>query len=70
VSVRELLVRGGGTIVPRDVREPSKELNTPVVGRDVYNPHRLALIKKAHQQGRVLNSQRQLANSEVERVGL
>jgi hypothetical protein len=49
VSVRELLVRGGRAIVPRNVREPSKELLTLVSG-DVCGPQRLALTRKAHQQ--------------------
>ena len=69
MSVRELLVRDGGAIVPRNVREPTEKLCTPLSG-DVRSPHRLALTRKAHQQGRVLKSHRQLADGEVERVGL
>jgi hypothetical protein len=67
VSVRELLVRGGRAIVPRNVREPSEELHTPISG-DVRGPQRLALTRKAHQQLRVLKGHRHLADSEVERV--
>jgi hypothetical protein len=37
---------------------------------DVRSPQRLTLTMKAHQQQRVLKSDRHLANSEVERVGL
>jgi hypothetical protein len=69
VSVRELLVRGGGAIVLRNVREPSEELCTPLKG-DVRSPQRLALTRKAHQQRRVLKSHCHLADGEVERVGL
>jgi hypothetical protein len=70
VSVHKRLVRHGGAIVWRNVREPSEELVTPSAGRDVHNPHHLALTRKAHQQGCVLKSWRQFADSEVERVGL
>jgi hypothetical protein len=69
VSIRELLVRGGGVIVLRNVREPSEELSTPLVG-DVHSPQWLARTRKAHKQGRVLKSQRHLADGEVERVRL
>jgi hypothetical protein len=69
VSVRELLVRGGRAIVPRNVCERSEELHTPVSG-DVRGPQRLALTRKAHQQQRVLKGHRHLADGEVERVGL
>jgi hypothetical protein len=69
VSVRELLARSGGTIVLRNVRELREELNMPLV-RDVHSPHRLTHTRKAHQQGRVLKSRRNLADGEVERVGL
>jgi hypothetical protein len=69
VSVRELLVWGGGAIVLRNVREPSEELRTPL-GGDVHNPQRLAITRKAHQWRRVLKSDRHLADGEVERVGL
>jgi hypothetical protein len=48
VSVRELLVRGGGAIVPRNVRKLSEELCTPLSG-DVRSPQRLALTRKSHQ---------------------
>jgi hypothetical protein len=70
LSVLERLERRGGVTVPRNVREPSEELLMPSVGRDVHSPHRLTLTRKAHQEGRVLKSQRQLADGEVERVGL
>ena len=69
MSVRELLVRGGSAIVPRNVREPSEKLRTPLSG-DVRSPQRLALTRKAHQQRRVLKSHRHLADGEVKRVGL
>jgi hypothetical protein len=69
VSVRELLVRGGHAIVPRNVRESNEELRTPVSG-DVRGPQRLALTRKAHQQRRVLKGQRHLTHGEVEHVGL
>jgi hypothetical protein len=69
VRVRELLVRGGRAIVPRNVHEPSEELRTSVSG-DVRGPQRLALIRKAHHQRRVLKGHRHIADSEVERVGL
>jgi hypothetical protein len=69
VSIRELLVRGGRAIVPRNVRETSEELHTPVSG-DVRSPQRLALTRKAHQQRRALKGHRHLADSEVEYVGL
>jgi hypothetical protein len=69
VSVRELLVRSGRTIIPRNVREPSEELRTPVSG-DVRGPQRLALTRKAHQQQRVLEGHRHLTDGEVECVGL
>jgi hypothetical protein len=69
VSVRELLVRGGGAIVLRNVREPSEELRMPL-GGDVRRPQRLALTRKAHQQRHVLKSDRHLAHGEVERVSL
>jgi hypothetical protein len=69
VSVRELPVRGGGAIVPRNVGEPSEELCTPLRG-DVRSPQRLTLTRKAHQQRRVLKSHRHLADGEVEHVGL
>jgi hypothetical protein len=69
VNVHELLVRGGGAIVPRNVHEPSEEHCTPLRG-DVRRPQRLALTRKAHQQRRVLKSHRHLADGEVERVGL
>jgi hypothetical protein len=69
VTVRELLVRGGRAIVLRNVSEPSEELRTPVSG-DVLGPQRLALIRKAHQQRRVLKGHRHLTDGEVERVGL
>jgi hypothetical protein len=69
MSVRELLVRGEGAIVPRNVREPSEELCTPLSG-DVRSPQRLALTRKVHQQRHVLKSHRHLADGEVECVGL
>jgi hypothetical protein len=69
VSVRELLVRGGRATVPRNVREPSEELRTPLSG-DVCGPQWLALTRKAHQQRCVLKGHRHLADGEVERVGL
>jgi hypothetical protein len=69
VSVRKLLVRGWGAIVPRNVREPNEELRTPL-GGDVHSPQRLALTRKAHQQRRVLKSHRHLVDGEVKRVGL
>jgi hypothetical protein len=69
VTVRELLVRGGRAIDPRNIREPSKELRTPV-SRDVLSPQWLVLTRKAHQQQRVLKGHRHLADGEVERVGL
>jgi hypothetical protein len=69
VSVRELLVQGGRIIVPRNVREPSEELHTPISG-DVLGPQRLSLIRKAHQQRCVLKGHRHLADGEVERVSL
>jgi hypothetical protein len=59
VSVRELLVWGGRAIVPRNVREPSEELRTPISG-DVRGPQRLSLTRKAHQQRRVLKGHRHL----------
>jgi hypothetical protein len=49
MNVRELLVRGGGAIVPRNVRELSEELHTPLSG-DVRRPQQLVLTSKAHQQ--------------------
>jgi hypothetical protein len=47
VSVRELLVRGRGVIVLRNIREPSEEIRT-LLGGDVRSPQRLALTMKAH----------------------
>jgi hypothetical protein len=47
VHIRELLVRGGRAIVPRNVREPSEEFRMPVSG-DVCGPQRLTLTRKAH----------------------
>jgi hypothetical protein len=69
VSIRELLVRGGGAIVPRNAREWSEELCMPPI-RDVRSPQRLTLTRKAHQHRRVLESHCHLADGEVERVGL
>jgi hypothetical protein len=69
VNVRELRVRGGRAIIPRNVREPSEELRTPVSG-DACGPQRLALTRKAHQQRRALKGHRHLPDGEVERVGL
>jgi hypothetical protein len=69
VNVREILVWGGGVIVPRNIREPSEELRMPLSG-DVRRPQRLALTRKAHQQRRVLKSRRHIADGEVELVGL
>jgi hypothetical protein len=69
VSIRELLVRGGGAILPRNVRESSKELSNTLVG-DVHSSQRLARTRKSHQQGRVLKSHRHLADGKVEHVRL
>jgi hypothetical protein len=67
VNVRVLLVRS--VIVPRNVRELSEELCMPISG-DVRSSQRFTLIRKAHQQRRVLKSHCHLADGEVEHVGL
>jgi hypothetical protein len=57
-------------IVPRNVHELSEEVIMPSLSRDVHSLHRLAFTRKAHQQRRLLKSRHQLADGEVERVGL
>jgi hypothetical protein len=57
------------TIVPRNVRELSKEVSLPRRG-DADRPHRLPSTWHSSQHRDVLQTESHLANGEVERVRL
>jgi hypothetical protein len=69
VGVDEGHVRRRRTIVPRNVREPSKEVSLPRRG-DVDGPHRLPSTWQSSQNSGVLQTESHLAYGEVERVHL
>jgi hypothetical protein len=69
VGVDEGHVRRRHAIVPRNVREPSKEVSLPRHG-DVDRPHRLASTRQSSQHRSVLQTESHLADGEVERVCL
>jgi hypothetical protein len=69
VSVDEGQVWRRRATVPRNVREPSKEVSLPRRG-DVDRPHRLASTRQSSQHRSVLQTESHLADGEVERVRL
>jgi hypothetical protein len=69
VGVDEWQVRRRRAIVPRNVREPSKEISLPRRG-DVDRPHRLASTRQSSQHRSVLQTESHLADGEVERLRL
>jgi hypothetical protein len=69
VSVDEGQVWRRRATVPRNVREPSKEVSLPRRG-DVDRPHRLASTRQSSQHRGVLQTKSHLADGEVERVRL
>jgi hypothetical protein len=69
VGVDEGQVRRRRAIVPRNIREPSKEVSLPRRG-DVDWPHRLASTRQSSQYRGVLQTESHLVDGEVERVRL
>jgi hypothetical protein len=69
VGVSEGHVRRWRMIIPRNVREPSKEVSMPRRG-DVDRPHHLASTWQSSQHRGVLQTERHLADREVECVCL
>jgi hypothetical protein len=69
VGVGEGYVQGWRAIAPRNVREPSKEVGVPCRG-DVDRPYRLASTRQSSQHRDVLQTERHLAEGEVECVSL
>jgi hypothetical protein len=69
LGVGEGHVRRWRAIVPRNVREPSKEVSVPR-HRDVDRPLRLASTRQSSQHRGVLQTERHLTDGEVECVRL
>jgi hypothetical protein len=69
VGVGEGHARRWRAIVLSNVREPSKEVSA-ARHRDVDRPYHLASTRQSSQHRRVLQTERRLADGEVERVSL